>query len=312
MQLTLHIPVDIYVSNYGNKIYMHNKGKTMGLVQELSNNKFHMVYIASCGEGINAYHLIQSALVQFPQNDITVVKVPHIRTESQVDDIIEKAKATESLIVHTIVNADLRRYLTVKGMEQGLVTIDLMGPVLTKIQNFLDDDPLEQPGLYRKIHHVDLAQVSAIEFALAHDDGMNPEDLTDAEIVMVGLSRAGKTPLSMYLAVLGWKVANVPLVIGVPMPEIMKKIDRRRIVALNINLDQLQAHRKMRQEKLGASDMYSYTSREEIRMEIEKAIKYYLTQGYSMVDVSNKPIENSAEEIIEMIMRRFKSQAHKR
>jgi len=291
---------------------MHNKGKTMGLVRELSNNKFHMVYIASCGEGINAYHLIQSALVQFPQNDITVVKVPHIRTESQVDDIIEKAKATESLIVHTIVNADLRRYLTVKGMEQGLVTIDLMGPVLTKIQNFLDDDPLEQPGLYRKIHHVDLAQVSAIEFALAHDDGMNPEDLTDAEIVMVGLSRAGKTPLSMYLAVLGWKVANVPLVIGVPMPEVMKKIDRRRIVALNINLDQLQAHRKMRQEKLGASDMYSYTSREEIRMEIEKAIKYYLTQGYSMVDVSNKPIENSAEEIIEMIMRRFKSQAHKR
>ncbi len=284
----------------------------MGLVGELLNNKFHMIYIASCGEGINAYHLIQSALVQFPNNDITVVKVPHIRTESQVEDLVEKAGDTDSLIVHTMVNADLRRFLTVKGMEQGLVTIDLMGPVLSKVQNFLDDDPIEQPGLYRKIHHVDLAQVSAIEYALAHDDGVNPDDLTEAEVVLVGLSRAGKTPLSMYLAVLGWKVANVPLVIGVPMPEVLKKVDRRRIIALNINLEQLKAHRKMRQESLGTSDMYSYTSREGISMEIEKARKYYISQGYSMVDVSNKPIETSAEEIIEMITRRFKSQAHKR
>ncbi len=246
------------------------------------------------------------------RNDITVVKIPHIRTESQVEDIIEKAKVTDSLIVHTIVNRDLRRFLTIRGMEKEIVTIDLMGPVLSKIEGFLEDAPLEQPGLYRKIHHVDLAQVSAIEFALAHDDGMNHEDLAEAEIVMVGLSRAGKTPLSMYMAVMGWKVANVPLVIGVPMPEVLKRIDRRRIIALNINLEQLKAHRKMRQENLGTSDMYAYTSRKDIAREIESARRYYLTQGYSMIDVSNKPIETSAEEIIEMITRRFKAEAHKR
>ncbi len=284
----------------------------MGLYGDISNKKFHMIYIASCGEGINAYHLIQSVLVQFPGNDITVVKVPHIRTEVQVEDIIKKAKATDSLIVHTIVNRELRQFLTLKGLAQEIVTIDLMGPVLSKIESFLEDAPLEQPGLYRKIHHVDLAQVTAIEFALAHDDGMNHEDLTEAEIVMVGLSRAGKTPLSMYMAVMGWKVANVPLVIGVPMPEVLKRIDRRRIIALNINLDQLKAHRKMRQENLGTSDMYAYTSRKDIAREIESARRYYLTQGYSMIDVSNKPIETSAEEIIEMITRRFKAEAHKR
>lgn len=216
----------------------------MGLYEEVLNKKFHMIYIASCGEGINAFHLLQSALVQFPTNDITVVKVPHIRTESQVDDIIEKAKATSSLIVHTIVNRDLRQLLNHKGVEHKVETIDLMGPVLSKIESFLENEPLEQPGLYRKIHYVDLAQVTAIEFALAHDDGMNYEDLTEAEIVMVGLSRAGKTPLAMYLAVMGWKVANVPLVIGVPMPEVLKRIDRRRIIALNINLEQLRAHQR--------------------------------------------------------------------
>lgn len=284
----------------------------MVLNGEALNKKFHMIYIASCGEGINAFHLLQSALVQFPSNNITVVKVPHIRTEFQVEDVIEKAKSTGSLIVHTIVNRDLRQLMILKGVEQKVETIDLMGSVLSKIESFLENEPLEQPGLYRKIHYVDLAQVTAIEFALAHDDGMNYEDLTEAEIVMVGLSRAGKTPLAMFLAVMGWKVANVPLVIGVPMPEVLKRIDRRRIIALNINLEQLRAHRKMRQESLGASDMYAYTAKKDIAREIESARRYYLTQGYSMVDVSNKPIETSAEEIIEMITRRFKTEAHKR
>lgn len=284
----------------------------MKIVEKIVNENFHMIYIASCGEGINAYHLVQSALVQFPNHDITVVKVPHIRSESQVDDILEKARDTESIIVHTIVKKELRKYISRKGVDAGIVTIDLMGPVLSKAQTFLESKPIEQPGLYREIQNVDLDQVSAIEFALAQDDGVNPENLTEAEIVLVGLSRAGKTPLAMYLAVLGWKTANVPLVIGVPMPEVLSRIDRRRIIALNINVEQLMAHRRLRQDSLGTSDIYNYSSREDVEREIIEARKYYITHGFSMIDVSNKPIENSAEEIIEMITRRFKSQAHKR
>jgi regulator of PEP synthase PpsR (kinase-PPPase family) len=271
---------------------------------------FQMIYVASCGEGINAFNLVESTLVQFPDSEITVVKVPHIRTENQVDELIEKVKDIESLIVHTIVDRNLRQYITRKGMENSIVTIDLMGPVISKIQTFLNQEPLEKPGLYRKIHQIDLQQVSAIDFALAHDDGMNPETLDQAEIVLVGLSRAGKTPLSMYMAVMGWKVANIPYVPGVSMPSGLERVDRRRIIALNINVPQLLAHRKMRQESLGTSDLYSYASRREIEKEIMIAQKYYISRGFSMIDVSNKPIETSSEEIIEMIMRRFKAQAH--
>lgn len=271
---------------------------------------FQMIYVASCGEGINAFNLVESTLVQFPDTQITVVKVPHIRTKMQVDELIEKVRSIESLIVHTIVNEDLRQYLTRKGMENSIVTIDLMGPVLSKIQAFLSRKPLQIPGLYREIHQVDLKQVSAIDFALAHDDGLNPETLQQAEIVLVGLSRAGKTPLSMYMAVMGWKVANVPYVPGTPMPESIKSIDRRRIIALNISSDQLLAHRKLRQETLGTSDFYSYSSRKDVEKEIQYAQRYFATSGFSMINVSNKPIENSAEEIIEMITRRFKANAH--
>ena len=271
---------------------------------------FHMIYVASCGEGINAFHLIESSLVQFPGNRITVVKVPHIRTESHVDDLIRKVKEIDSVIVHTIVDSNLRRYLTRKGIENKIVTIDLMGPILSKIQSFLNMDPIEEPGLYREIQKVDLKQVSAIDFALAHDDGLNPDNLEDAEIILVGLSRAGKTPLSMYMAVEGWKVANIPYVPGVPMPEQLDHVDRRRVFALNINSEQLLSHRKMRQESLGTNDIYSYASRTDVEEEIRNAQKYYITKGFSMINVSNKPIETNAEEIVEMITRRFMADAH--
>ncbi|MCP3873359.1 MAG: kinase/pyrophosphorylase [Desulfobacteraceae bacterium] len=271
---------------------------------------FQMIYVASCGEGINAFNLVESTLVQFPESEISVVKVPHIRTEIQVDELIEKVKDIESLVVHTIVNQKLRQYLTRKGIDNNIVTIDLMGPVISKIQTFLNAEPLEQPGLYRRMHNIDLKQVSAIDFTLAHDDGLSPDTLSEAEIILVGLSRAGKTPLSMYMAVLGWKVANIPYVPGVAMPDSMKNVDRRRIFSLNINTKQLLAHRKLRQESLGTRGFYSYSSRTDIEMEIQYAQKYYVTNGFSMIDVSNKPIETSAEEIIEMITRRFKTEAH--
>ena len=278
--------------------------------EAINGSDFQMIYVASCGEGINAYNLVESTLVQFPDSDISVVKVPHIRTTEQVDELIEKITCIESLIIHTIVNQDLRQYLTRKGIDNSIVTIDLMGPVISKIQTFLNQKPLQVPGLYREIHQIDLKQVSAIDFALAHDDGLNPETLGNAEIILVGLSRAGKTPLSMYMAVMGWKVANIPYVPGVSMPDSLKTVDRRRIIALNINADQLLAHRKMRQENLGTKDIYSYSSRKDIEREIQYAQKYFVTSGFSMIDVSNKPIETSAEEIAEMITRRFKANAH--
>ena len=280
------------------------------MIDLIASNKFQMIYVASCGEGLNAFHLVESTLVQFPDFDITVVKIPRIRTESQVDDLIDKVKDIESLIVHTLVDANLRKYLTRKGLENHIVTIDLMGPIISKIEAFLNCPPLQTPGLYREIHQVNLEQVSAIDFALAHDDGLNPETLTEAEIILIGLSRAGKTPLSMYMGVMGWKVANIPYVPGVPMPESLDQVDRRRIFALNINREQLQAHRKLRQESLGANDIYAYSGKQEIEKEILNAQKYYITKGFSMINVSNKPIETSSEEIIEMITRRFKANAH--
>lgn len=285
----------------------------MSIFEKVGNGDFRMIYIVSCGEGVNAYHLIKSTLVQFANmENISVVRFPKVRTIEQIDDILEKAKSNKSMVVHTLVVQEMRNYIASKSIESGIAQLDLMGSALCSMQNFLKQKPLEQPGLYRDNHQVDLDQVYAIDYALAQDDGINPDRLIDAEIVLVGLSRAGKTPLCMYLAVLGWKAANVPLVIGSQMPEALKNVDRRRIIALNINAEQLIAHRKMRQVGLGAKDIYEYSGKNEIEREITEARKYYIKSGFSMIDVSNKPIETSAEEIIEIITRRFKTKAHRR
>lgn len=241
-----------------------------------------------------------------------MVRFPQIHTTQQIDDILSKARDNNSLVAHTLVKKEMRQYVIDQCQESGLIDLDLMGPALTSMEGFMQQNAIEQPGLYREKHSVDLDQVYAIDFALAQDDGVNPANLADAEIILVGLSRAGKTPLSMYLAVLGWKTANVPLVIGAPMPETLKQIDRRRIIALNINAEQLISHRKLRRDSLGTSDIHDYSGKREVEREIQEARQHYLKNGYTMIDVSNKPIETSAEEIIEIITRRFKSKAHKR
>ncbi|MGL1932033.1 MAG: kinase/pyrophosphorylase [Desulfotalea sp.] len=285
----------------------------MSIFEKTDGNDFHMIYILSCGEGFNAYHLIQSAIVQFENSEnVTVIRLPEIRDFKQIDDVIAKAKNNQSMIAHTLVIEEMREYTKKKCIENDLPSIDLMGDALSGVEKFLGQKPMGKPGLYRDPHSVDLEQVYAIDYALAQDDGLNPARLCEAEVVLVGLSRAGKTPLSMYLAVLGWKAANVPLVIGLPMPEELKQVDRRRIIALNINPEQLSSHRKLRIGSIGKAEIYDYSAKSEIDREIIEARNYYLKSGFTMIDVSNKPIETSAEEIIEIITRRFKSNAHKR
>lgn len=271
---------------------------------------FTLVYVVSCGEGINGEHLVNSALMQFPQNEVTVVKIPNVRRSAQIESVVDKARDTGGIIVHTLVDPALRKILTQLALDHGVIEIDAMGRLLTNLEKVLQTTPVCKPGLYRQIHKIDLAQVKAIEFALAHDDGLNPYNLDKSEIVVVGLSRAGKTPLSMFLSVLGWKVANVPLVIGIPLPKEIDLVDPRRIIALMINPDQLLSHRKMRQRGLGASADGKYSLPAKVFEEVQAAQHIFKKRNYTTINVSNKPIETSADEIIEIITRRFKEKAH--
>ena len=183
---------------------------------------------------------------------------------------------------------------------------------MSRLAELLEQEPAGHPGLYRQLHQDYFERVASIDFAMAHDDGRNPEGWPLADIVLVGPSRVGKTPLSMYLSVLGWKVANVPLVTGLNPPAELFQLDALRVIGLSIEPGQLVGHRQQRQRHLGAPGPTAYTDPVTIYEEMEAARQMFKQGGFSTIDVTDKPIEASADEIIALITRRFGAEAHRR
>ncbi len=269
--------------------------------EEKNLSKTPPIYIVSGASGASGEHVVHTVLAQFPDVEIPVVKVSNLRRKEQIEDTVAQAERDGGTIVHTLVDAELRKTLIEVGRKHGVATIDLMGTLLSRLADVLGQQPLGQPGLYRQLHQVYFDRVAAIEFTKAHDDGQNPQDLHLAEIVVVGVSRSGKTPLAVYLSVLGWKVANVPLVKGFDPPKELFQIDNRRVIGLNIEPDQLLIYRKKRQLRLDRLRSYEYTNLTSIYEEVEAARRMFQRYKFFSIEVTNKPIEMIADEIIELM-----------
>ncbi len=263
------------------------------------------IYVASGGKGLAGNNMVQSLLIQYPNNNIPVIIIPGVSSEKDVFNIIKEAKKTKGLVTHTFVNPDLRKKINQLGEEHGVRIIDFMSGLASYLDEQLNIKPLKHPGLYRKMHHKYFDRIEAIEFTLSHDDGMDPERLHHAEIILTGVSRAGKTPLSVYLTMYGWKVANIPLVNGIQPPKELFEVDPKRVFGLSIGAPQLIAHRKKRLMAWNNMDNTVYIDEKSIREEIRHAMFIFERGGFSVVNVSNKPIESTANEILNMMSERF-------
>jgi len=260
------------------------------------------IFIVSGGTGFSGEQLLRTALAQFPEADATVEIIAGVRRPEQLESAVARAAVANGLIVHTLVDGELRLALERLARNGGVLAVDLMGPLLTQLQLVLGQEPVGRPGLYREQNRAAFERTEAIEFTLAHDDGRHIENLRQADIVLVGVSRVGKTPISLYLASLGWKVANVPLVGGTPPAELFQ-IHRRRVVGLTIEPDQLLAHRRWRERRLKVSLSGSYSNPLKIREELDAARRVFLQGGFAVVDITHKPVEVSAREILEAVGR---------
>ena len=278
----------------------------ISVVEKRSRRPTPAIYIVSGGEGASGDQLVQTVLAQFPDHRVNVVVVGSVRLVDQIEEVVSQAREIGGLIVHTLVDSQLRNVLVELARQRGVIAIDLVGAVLAWLTETLGQDPLAHPGLYRKLHRDYFERVDAIEYTMAHDDGKDPAGWHVAEIVLVGVSRTGKTPLSLYLSVLGWKVANVPVVPGVPESPELVRLDRRRVVGLTIEPGQLLVHRKQRQTRLGAPGFSDYVDPTAVYEEIQTALQRFHEGGFSIIDVTDKTIETSADEIIRLINRQVK------
>jgi [pyruvate, water dikinase]-phosphate phosphotransferase / [pyruvate, water dikinase] kinase len=269
------------------------------------------IFVVSGGKGIAGHTMVHSLIIQYPNNKLAVSVIPDIQSKEKIIEVVKKVKRAGGILTHTMVNSDLRKILIRECERQQVKEIDFMG----KLADFLEDElglkSINVPGLYRRINSQYFDRIEAIEYTLNHDDGMNTRRLLEAEIILTGVSRSGKTPLSVYMSMFGWKVANVPLIKGIDPPEELFKVDPKRVFGLNINVLNLIAQRRKRLEQMGNLENILYTDDKKVREELRFANFIFEKGGFTTINVSNKPIETSANEIIGLISDRFGNEERK-
>jgi regulator of PEP synthase PpsR (kinase-PPPase family) len=276
-----------------------------------ANDQEIRIIIISDGTGETASLMTKAAVVQFSQREIHFTRYKNIRTKVQVEAIFEDAAPRHHMVVYTLVSAELRTLVVKMGEKYEIPTIDLLGPLLNSLQHFFEAQPKSQPGLFHGVNENYFKRIAAMEYTIHHDDGKNLEGLNDADIVIVGISRTSKTPLSMYLSLQGYKVSNIPIVRGIPMPKELEKIDQNKIIALTIQAEVLHSIRKARLERLSKDPFQqqneNYASFEHVVQDIEYAHDFYKqNKRWPVFDVSGKALEENASEIIRIITARKK------
>lgn len=262
------------------------------------------VFVLSGGMGHSGEQLVRTALAQFEDGDTPVIVVAGVRRSEQLRQVVDEAVPDCDLVVHTLVDEELRADLERMAGDADVAAVDVMGPLLERMSGLLGRRPLGRPGLYRSLREDYFRRVEAIEFAVMHDDGARPDELRQADVVLIGVSRAGKTPLSMFLAMRGHKVANVPLVRQVPPPEELFEIERRRVIGLTLEPERLVGFRRQRHRTLGVGSATSYVDLREIQAELDHAREIFRRGRFYVVDVTSRPIEETANEVLGHLARR--------
>jgi len=263
------------------------------------------IYIVSGGKGLAGNNMVQSLLIQYPNNNVPLIILPQVSSKEELLEIVKKARNDGGLITHTMVNRELRDFLCTICIENHVKHIDFMGELADYLDQNLHIPSLESPGLYREINQQYFDRIEAIEFTLNHDDGLLPHRLHHAEIILTGVSRSGKTPLSVYLAMYGWKVANIPLVDGIDPPKELFEVDPQRVFGLNITSGQLISHRMKRLKSIQNTENTTYIDEQLVRLELRNANFIFEKGHFTVINVSNKPVEKIANDIVNIMTNRF-------
>jgi len=264
----------------------------------------YFIYVISDAFGITAESVARAAARQFTGKHYRMHTFPNITKEYQLTPIIQKAVAEPApvIVVFTTVLEQIRNSIISECEAHDLEYLDIMDQALQAFGRKLGAPPLYKPGISRKLDHQYFNKIDAIEFTIRHDDGKAPEGIMKADLVLIGVSRTSKTPLSMYLAYLNYRVINIPLVQYTPVPEALFKINAGKIIGLVIQPDLLNKIRIERTRLMGYRQNDHYVSMTAILDELEYANKIMRKLGCAVIDVSNKAIEETANEILEIIL----------
>lgn len=263
----------------------------------MTENKL-VAYAVSDSTGKTARHLMESAVGQFPDYEIKIQSFSFVRSLARIDEVIKKAKKENAIIAFTFVKAEMRNHLKEKAEKNNLKYIDMMEIPLNMIEDELEVAPKEQFALKYKLDDEYFNRIEAMEFTLKFDDLNESKGIAESDIVLVGVSRTSKTPLSVHLSYLGYKTANVPLVPEVEVDPSVLEDNADKVVGLTIDPDKLNDIRIERLKKMGLGDEATYAAKERIEKEFEYADSIMKEIGCPIIDVTDKTIEETAVEVL--------------
>ncbi len=263
------------------------------------------ISVISDGTCDTAESFVRAILAQFHRADIEIRRVPRLRSPEEITKALDKLEPPH-LVAYTFAREQLRKLVWSETKRRGLVGLDILYPAVEVFSQFLQSAPAERQAVLHSTQAIDyFERMEAIEFTVKHDDGMRLSEASDAEIILTGVSRTSKTPTSMYLAHKGYKVANVPLVLGIEPPDVLMRAHEQKIpiFMLSIESTALERIRRARFVRLGTSAQQSdtYVNREKIDEELKGAIALARRFKWPLIDVTSKAIEETASEILLMV-----------
>jgi regulator of PEP synthase PpsR (kinase-PPPase family) len=225
-----------------------------------------------------------------------------VRDQAAVEEVLKKAAEAGAMVVFTLVSPELREQFHAIAAREKIGTVDVIGQLIHKVGTYIEAQPLNQPSATMPLSEEYFRRVEAIEFAVKSDDGKEPRNLRKADLVLVGVSRTSKTPLSTYLAGRGYRVANVPLVLGVSPPAELDDLPPEKVIGVTIGVEQLLEIRKARLMQLGMPADATYGIKDHVRAELDFAESIFAEHpDWLILDVSGRAIEETATVILEAI-----------
>lgn len=262
------------------------------------------LHLVSDSTGETLISVARAVMAQYENVTASEHVSAFVRSNRQLDEIMASVKKTNGIILFTLVDQEIREELQRRCDTERITCISVLGPVISAIGSYLGLEGRGEPGRQHMVNAEYFRRIAAMNFAIAHDDGHLSKDLPNADMILVGVSRTSKTPTCAYLANRGYKVANIPLVAGIPIPEELDDLTHPLIVGLTINPDRLVEIRRNRLLTLHDKNESDYIDMEAIKAELAHARRLFSQRGWPVIDVTRRSIEETAAAILNVYNRR--------
>ncbi len=270
----------------------------------MANRLFHL-HLVSDSTGDTLHMVTRASLVQFDNIEATEHIWSMVRNREQIQEVLDALKENPGFVLYTVVDANLRRQLEDGCRELKAPCIPILDTIVNALGGYLDIETHAAPGRQHVLDADYFGRIEAMHFVLNHDDGQSTRTLDEADVIIVGVSRTSKTPTCIYLANRGLKAANVPIVPGCRLPDELMQAEKPLIVGLTNDARQLVQIRRNRLRSLGQDEETDYVDIETVTREIRDAKRLYTRQGWPVIDVTRKSIEEVSANILQLYNHRL-------